>query len=350
MRIEAIASSLPERIVETEEVLDIIRTKSRASFRGDLEQTLKKISIIVKRSGIRQGRWLRAGETAFEHVERSILEATHSAGVSKDEIDLLIYASVDKQIREPGHSFLIAKAMGMSHVQCFDILEACAGFGRAAHVAQAFLKSATYQRILIVTSEFNCHEGGWGHCGHQLQSEQDLPWAFSTFTIGEAATATLLVADGEDWQFDVECRPDFADLCMSPISDVQSPTTSQIGSTKVAGRGDSRFVAWGLEMEKPGVPLIKAMLSRRLDWIRASQILIPHTHSQKSWLEVAQSFPNGDSWPFYFICQEFGNVVSSSIPTAISIAVKDQKLNRNDRVTALMTAAGLSFGVYSFKY
>lgn len=354
MRIEAIASSFPERVVETEEVLDIIRSKSKVSFHGDLERTLKKISAIVKRSGIRQRRWLAPGDTAFAHIETAILKALEEADVGVDEVDLLIYASVDRQIREPGHSFLIAKAMGMSQAHCFDIIEACAGFGRAAHVAQAMLKSGDYKRILIVTSEFNCHEGGWGHCGHQLCSENDLPWAFSTFTIGEAATATLFGVGGEDWKFDLACRPDYAHLCMAPIADVQSETTSTIGSTSVAGKGGPRFVAWGLEMEKHGVPLIKEMLFRRLDWIDSSKILIPHSHSKRAWIDVAHSVAESQgqsrNWPFYFICETFGNVVSSSIPASLSMAVRNQKLQRGDRVTVLMTAAGLSFGVYTFEY
>ena len=40
-----------------------------------------------------------------------------------EEIDLLIYSSVDRKVAEPNESYLLAKALGLKKTECFDILE-----------------------------------------------------------------------------------------------------------------------------------------------------------------------------------------------------------------------------------
>ena len=77
-----------------------------------------------KRRWLRRSRWLAPDETSFDHLENAIRSAQEQAQLMPPHIDMLIYTSVDKQVCETGHAFLIAKAMGMYDAQCFDFVEA----------------------------------------------------------------------------------------------------------------------------------------------------------------------------------------------------------------------------------
>src|SRR5690606_14008827 len=111
--------------------------------------------------------------------------ALAESGLSLGDIDLLIHASVDRRVVEPGQSFLIARALGARSLQCFDVLEACNSWVRAAHLAHGLLGTGEYEHVLIVTSEFSVHEGEWLFRNFAIESDEDLHWAFPAFTVGE---------------------------------------------------------------------------------------------------------------------------------------------------------------------
>ena len=349
MKIKGIGCSFPERIVSNKEILQIIEKNSAASFKGNLDQSLQKIQFLLERAGMSNRRWIDSDDNSFNHIYASINEAINNAQVEKSDIDLLIYCSVDRQVREPATSFLLAKALGLEKVECFDILEACAGWIRATQVAQAYLKLNTYQNILIVTSEFNCHEGSWGHSGFNLSKEEDLSWSFATYTIGEGATATILSKDENNpWGHEFESRPEYAHLCMAPICDSTHSANKSMLNLNLSGVDGNKFISRSQEMQTAGIPLILSLMKKKKSLLENTDIVIPHSHTKKTWLDVAESL--GVDLPYFFICEDYGNLVTGSIPSGIALAVKQGKLKRTQNVTAMMTAAGLSFSIVDFKF
>lgn len=349
MRIIGIASSFPQRIVTNEEILEIIEKNSTDQFQGNLQNTLQKVSFLLDRAGMSKRRWIDENDNSFNHIHASINEAIEMAAIKKSDIDLLIYASVDRQVREPATSFLIAKALGLKKVECFDILEACAGWLRATQIAQAYLKLDSFQNILIVTSEFNCHEGAWGHTGFNLSKEADLTWSFATYTIGEGATATILNKDeNKPWGYDFESRPEYADLCMAPICDSSHITNKSMANLSISGIDQNKFISHSQDMQIAGVPLILSLMKKNKLLLENSDIVIPHTHTKKTWLEVAENL--GLELPYFFLCEDYGNLVTGSIPSGIALAIKQGRLQRTQKVATMMTAAGFSFSIVDFKY
>ncbi len=196
MHLDSVQVAFPSRVVSNAQIIEHVRRHSRESFEGDLEDTLARIDKLLVVSGAQRRRWLADGETPIALIESAVTRALADAGVDKRDVDLVIYVGVGKGFLEPGQSYLVAHALGMDRAECFDVLDACMSWTRAMHIADGFLQMRRYRRILIVNGEINTFEGGpLFPCNYRLQHREQLAWTFASYTIGAAATATLVSAD-----------------------------------------------------------------------------------------------------------------------------------------------------------
>jgi 3-oxoacyl-[acyl-carrier-protein] synthase III len=270
-------------------------------------------------------------------------EALVKAGMDLQEIDLLIHAGVDRKVLEPGLSYLIAKALGMKSVQCFDILEACSSWVRAMDLAQAYLHTGKYRRVMIVTSEFAVHEGEWGQKSFQLTTARDLEWAFASLTLGEAATATIVDAGlAGGWQVDLKSLPEYADLCLCPLP-FTNDESYLLDGVDFRAKGGGVFVSYASKLQEVGVPIMAEMFALHREALSRSKVVFPHAHSKKCWIEVSKRA--GFEVPYFFIYPDYGNLVSSSIPAAIALAEAGGKISKGDFFAIAIAAAGMTFGI-----
>ena len=62
MKIDSVKASFPSKTVSNEEVVDLIRFNSSKEFEGDIEKTLRKIKVVLKKTGIENRVWLDKGK------------------------------------------------------------------------------------------------------------------------------------------------------------------------------------------------------------------------------------------------------------------------------------------------
>lgn len=347
MRIEGLSAVVPDRVVTNDEMIDLVRQNSRATFEGDLEGTLANVGFFFEHSGIRSRRWLRPSEAWFPHTERAIDQALQEAGIGRGDVDLLIFAGLDKRVAEPGHAFFLAKALGIPHTQCFDVTEGCGSWTRAVYLASALLKTGLHRRILVVTGEFGMHEGERLSHNWSLRRADDLAWAFSAYTFGESSTAVVLTRDDDnDWGFRFSTHADCADLCMLPLDDY-SEAMGTLDTVSLQGRGGGRFVAYGKEMLQASDAPIRQLFTRWTDRPDAWKVVLPHTHTRRYWDDLAGSL--GVQVPWHYVYPKYGNVVTGSIATGLDDARKAGRIGRGDPVFVMMASAGFVFSTYTFE-
>jgi 3-oxoacyl-[acyl-carrier-protein] synthase-3 len=108
---------------------------------------------IVERTGIHERRWVEEGEgTAFLSVKAS-KKAMEMAGVTPDDIDLIICASLTSDYYFPGVSAQIQDLLGTRNVGAFDIKAACSAFIYALSIGDQFIKTGEAETILVVGAE-----------------------------------------------------------------------------------------------------------------------------------------------------------------------------------------------------
>ncbi|PSB00824.1 3-oxoacyl-[acyl-carrier-protein] synthase III C-terminal domain-containing protein [Merismopedia glauca] len=345
MRIEAVNVSMPSQEKDNKQIIDLIRQHSRDTFNGDLEQTLTRVNKLLNLSGAKSRRWLAAGEKPFDHIQKAVFATLTEAEVDKDEIDLLIYVGIGKGFLEPGQSYLVAHALSMGQVECFDLVDACMSWSRAMHIAEGFFLTKRYQRILIVNAEFGSIDGGYlfPH-NYQLHNPQQLEWTFASYTIGNAATATLVSADPNNpWTWRFSSRPDLADLCS--IHFFQLGLYSK-ENDRIGRNGALHFTSFGQELHthalEPCVSLIREIYDLQPD----IKCIFPHASSYREWDKFARKAGVQDK--IHHIYPMYGNLVSASVPAGLALAWHNGLVNRGDRVAGWVGSAGMSFAGYSF--
>ena len=134
MRIAAVTAVLPARKVTNADLLGLIREHSRETCAGDLGELVERIERLLVRSGAESRFWCGPGERPLDLAVRAVADALTAAGMRPSDVDLLVYASIDRGFVEPAAAYFVAAAAGMHRVHCFDVGDACNGWSRAAQV------------------------------------------------------------------------------------------------------------------------------------------------------------------------------------------------------------------------
>lgn len=124
---------------------------------------------IVPRTGIRERRFIdQEGWGSAELGARAAEAALADAGLAADDVDFVVSATMTPDHYFPGNGGLIAERLGMKRTHALDIRMQCAGFLSGLQTADAFIRSGTYDRVLLVGAE--------SHSGL-------MPWPASVFDV-----------------------------------------------------------------------------------------------------------------------------------------------------------------------
>ena len=108
---------------------------------------------IVSRTGIRERRIAAGDESTSDLAAKAALAAMENAGITADEIDLIIVATITPDMFFPSTACFVQHKIGAKKAACFDVSAACAGFLYALEIAQQFITSHTYNTILVIGAE-----------------------------------------------------------------------------------------------------------------------------------------------------------------------------------------------------
>lgn len=107
---------------------------------------------ISTRTGIRERRLVKEETTAYMASEAA-KRALEDAGVTADEIDLIIVGTITGDYKTPSTACEVQAAIGAEHALAFDISAACSGFMFALNTAYAYMQSGICQKALVLGGE-----------------------------------------------------------------------------------------------------------------------------------------------------------------------------------------------------
>jgi 3-oxoacyl-[acyl-carrier-protein] synthase III len=345
MRFRAVEAVVPGRCLSNEDVVSqVVAINKECVPRRTLELIAHALDSLFAQAGTRL-RYIRAdGETAGDLIARAGEAALKSAGLEPGDIDLLIYVGVGRGYIEPAMANAFQDKLGLSNATCFDILDACASWLRALHVARAFFQSGFYKRIMILNGEFNARE----YADFQCRTVSDLRHKFAQFTVGEAATATILEASDDDVDYYASFKTygHLRSLCMIPLASAAEFNIDPLP----AFAEPLHFFSQSRELFEEGIARMVAHYDEDSNVNSyQSDIAFGHAASDTACARVAEAC-GGRLALLYRIHARFGNTVSATIPMAIHHAIRDGKLKHLDRVVIGMASAGLSTAWARFKF
>lgn len=343
MIIASVAASLPERVVSNQDTLDLIRAYSQ-EHEGSIEKSLNIIRRFLELSGLREKRMCGVGERPIDHIQRAVSTVLKESGLFPGDIQCLIYVGIGRGFLEPGNSHMVAAAMGTLNAECFDVVDACQSYIRALRIVDSFFKTGVHHNALIVNAEFNLLPGGpINPANYSIRSKQQIPYVFPSYTIGEAASATILLPDAPDnFEFHFTSRPDLASLCTVPLNawDQFCHPDDRIGCN-----GSMRFTSFGRELHDHALPettRVFRQLSRTDD---LKQIFV-HSSSKREWTKFSEAI--GIAHLIHHTYPWTGNVVSASIPVALADAIEKNLIKKGDPLAFWVGSAGMSFSATRF--
>jgi len=344
MKISSVAHALPSRRVTNQELIEAVIETSRIHFR---EQDLRLLETSLRRSLRVAGteiRFLRAnGEKAADLGFRAGRDALRAASLDPAQVDLLIYAGVGRGWIEPAMANLFQSELHLHRATCFDVMDACASWLRSLFIAQSFIDSGIYKTIMVLNCECNFKE----YASFEIKSIDDLRTSFSAFTIGEAATATILSDEGLQHSINISFKTwgEKHDLCKIPLPHAAEFSNNGCGSGTPMHFFTAPTELLSFTIQQLVAHVREANVLSRYEY----DIVIGHTVSTAVSSAVASQLKI-DRGRIFETHNRFGNTVSASLPLALSVAEMEGRLRRGMRVLLLMGSAGVSTAVCSFVY
>lgn len=109
---------------------------------------------IQERTGIKERRYAdRTGETTATMGIEAAKIALERAGITPQDVDFVIFATICPDYYFPGCGVLVQRAMKMKEIGALDVRNQCSGFVYALSVADQFIKTGMYKNILLIASE-----------------------------------------------------------------------------------------------------------------------------------------------------------------------------------------------------
>lgn len=109
---------------------------------------------IQERTGIKERRYAhRTEETTTTMGVEAAKIAIERAGITAQDIDFIIFATLSPDYYFPGCGVLVQRAMQMKEVGALDVRNQCSGFVYSLSVADQFIKTGMYKNILVIGSE-----------------------------------------------------------------------------------------------------------------------------------------------------------------------------------------------------
>ena len=131
-------SYMPEKILTNDDLSKIVDTSDEW---------------ITSRTGIKERRIAAETEATSDITSEAPRRAMQSAGVTPEEIDLIVVATVTPDMAFPSTACFVQKKIGASNAVCFDISAACSGFLYALQVARHFLNAGSRATALVIGAE-----------------------------------------------------------------------------------------------------------------------------------------------------------------------------------------------------
>lgn len=112
---------------------------------------------IQERTGIKQRHWIKEGthETSATMGAKAAEKAIERSGLTKDDIDFIIFATLSPDYYFPGCGVQIQDMLDMNTVGALDVRNQCSGFVYALSTADQFIKTGMYKNILVIGSEYH---------------------------------------------------------------------------------------------------------------------------------------------------------------------------------------------------
>ncbi|MCG5052998.1 MAG: ketoacyl-ACP synthase III [Myxococcales bacterium] len=318
--------AVPDKVVTNDELAQVMTTSDEW---------------IRQRTGIEERRhvdFARAPMGASDLGAQAGRAALANAGVSPDDVDLIIYATLSPDRAFPGDGVLVQAKLNIpAGVPALDIRNQCSGFLYGLSIADAFIRIGTYRRVLLIGSEVHSTGLDFSDRGRDV-----------SVIFGDGAAAVVLgpTEDPARGVLSVHLHADgrFADeLCCNYPSSATMPRidTAHLHDGAQFPHMNGRNVFKHASVRMPEV-IEEALAANQLT-PSDIDLLIPHQANLRisEMVQQRMGLPGSKVWNNI---QRYGNTTAASIPLALDEARAAGRCQPGDLVCFAAFGAGFTWG------
>jgi 3-oxoacyl-[acyl-carrier-protein] synthase-3 len=319
-RIAGTGSYLPEKVLTNHDLAQMVETSDEW---------------ITARTGIRERHVAADGETTSDLALQAATRALEAAGVSADEVELIVLGTTTPDLIFPSSACLLQQKLGIAGCPAFDVNAACSGFIYALSIADKFIRAGAVKTALVVGAETLTRMLDW--------SDRSTCVLF-----GDGAGAVVLKADEETGILSTHMHADGSkkELLWNPVG-------VSAGFRPDEPRAGVRVLMTGNEVFKHAVKALdavvdEALMANGLDR-RAIDWLVPHQAN----LRIIEATAKRLEMPMDRVVvtvDRHGNTSSGSVPLALDEAVRSGRIQRGQLLLLEAFGGGFTWGSALLRY
>ncbi len=293
---------------------------------------------ITTRTGIKERRIAAENEFASDLATEAAKRAIADAGISSEDIELIIVAGVTPDMYTPSTSCIVQKNIGAVNAAAFDLNAACSGFIYAVATASKFIEGGMYKTVLVVGADSlskiveykdrnTCVLFGDGAGAAVLEASED----------GSGVLGSILGADGAGGECLTLCgiRADEIDVERRPY-----------GNLRTIWMDGSRVMKFAVRAMSNATKEVLESVGRSLD---ETALIIPHQANKRIIDGAAKRLECGNEKIFSNV-HKYGNMSAACVPIALCEAVEEGKIKRGDLFVLVGFGGGLTWGSNAIIY
>jgi 3-oxoacyl-[acyl-carrier-protein] synthase-3 len=325
-KISGLGYFVPENIITNDDLSKIIDTNDEW---------------IQERTGIKERRHIvkGSGETTTTMGIKAAQIAIERSGLSKDDIDFIVFATISPDYYFPGPGVILQKELGLRTVGALDIRNQCSGFVYALSIADQYIKTGMYKNILIVGSELQ-----------SLGLDMTTRGRSVSVIFGDGAGAAI-ISRAEDQTKGV--------LSTHLHSEGEHAKELSVLAPGMGGRWVTDILADNDPNDESYFPYMNGQFVFKNAVVRFSEViheglaannlqvsdinmLIPHQANLRISQFIQKKFGLSDDQVFNNI-QKYGNTTAASIPIALTEAWELGKIKSGDLVVLAAFGSGFTW-------
>jgi len=293
---------------------------------------------ISSRTGIHSRRLAGVTESLTSLATVAASRALAMAGITPLEIELIILASSTPDDMY-GSACQVQFSLGATNAVAFDLTAACSGFVFGLVTAAQYIRTGTYQNVLVIGADIHSRWVDWEDRG-------------TCVLFGDGAGAIVMQANDSDRLLGFELRSDGSQnnslnlAYQGKAKELVNGVSISQGTYKPLTMNGKEVYRFAIQRvpEVIDKALFKAKLSiDQIDW------LLLHQANQRILDAVADRLHIPQHKVISNLAQ-YGNTSAASIPLALDEAVSQGKIQPNHIIVASGFGAGLSWGAAIFKW
>lgn len=283
---------------------------------------------IQERTGIEQRHIAVEGQTTVDLAEAASRLAIESAGISAQDIDLIIIATSTPDKIFPSSACILQARLDIHGCPAFDIQAVCTGFVYGLAIAEKFIKTGSSKNALVVGAEIFSKILNWKDRS-------------TCVLFGDGAGAVVLAASEETGILSTHIHADgkYENLLRVPYGIADGYDQVKAGKAFVEMKGNEVFKMAVNTLGRIVDETLAAnnMMKSDIDW------LVPHQANIRIITATAKKLKMSMDQVVVTV-HKHGNTSAASIPLALDVAVRDGRIKENELLLFEAFGGGFTWG------